>query len=63
MTNTQPISEFGGPDRFFVARVDGKETLFVVHAADHSICIASSQPVTVIEPAEKILDELVGLAA
>jgi hypothetical protein len=50
------------PDRFFVARIDGRQTVFVLHS-DHSVCIApTTQPVTV-EAAETILGELAGLAA
>jgi hypothetical protein len=60
---SQELQESRSPDRFFVGRVDGKRTVFTLHS-DHSICIASaSPPVTVLEPAEKILSELVGLAA
>jgi hypothetical protein len=49
-------------DRFFVARVDGQEKLFVLHA-DNTICITSaSQPVT-LESTEQLIGELRGLAA
>jgi hypothetical protein len=50
-------------DRFFVARIDGRQTMFVLHA-DHSICIASTtQPVTALKPVNEVLAELCGLAA
>lgn len=50
------------PDRFFVACIDGRSTMFVLHA-DHSVCIApATQPVTSVEPATTILAELAGLA-
>ena len=66
MTNTAellPIQESRRPDRFFIARRNGQETLFVLHS-DHTICIAStSQPVTALEPAHELLAELSGLAA
>jgi hypothetical protein len=45
-------------DRFFVARVDGQEKLFVLHP-DNSISIAA----VTIEPVETLLAELRGLAA
>jgi hypothetical protein len=53
-------TESRGPDRFFIARIDGRQTTFVLHA-DQSVCIARTQPVTV-EAAETILGELAGLA-
>jgi hypothetical protein len=61
--NAAPIQESRGPDRYFVACIDGRQTVFVLHA-DHSVCIApTTQPVTVVEPTETVLGELVGLAA
>jgi hypothetical protein len=50
-------------DRFFVARIDGCRTMFVLHA-DHSVCIVSTtQPVTLVESTDVVLDEMSGLAA
>jgi hypothetical protein len=52
------------PDRFFISRIDGKLTMFVLHA-DHSVCIApATQPVTsLVESAMVVLGEVSGLAA
>jgi hypothetical protein len=52
------------PDRFFVARIDGRETVFVLHS-DHTLCIApATQPVTsLVESAVVVLGEVSGLAA
>jgi len=59
--NTTPSAE--PLDRFFVARIDGKPVMFVLHA-DKSVCIAATtQPITSVEPAEMVLGELCGLAA
>ena len=43
-------------DRFVVVRIEGCQTMFVLHA-DHSICIASTlEPVTTaLEPANELL--------
>jgi hypothetical protein len=61
--NTTQIQESRGLDRFFVATVDGRQTMFVLHA-DKSVCIArATQPVTLVESTEMVLSELVGLAA
>jgi len=59
--NTTPNAE--SLDRFFVARIDGRQTMFVLHA-DKSVCIApTTQPITSVEPAEMVPGELCGLAA
>jgi hypothetical protein len=50
-------------DRFFVGNIDGRQTLFVLHAADHSISIALLPGPVTIEPADKLIAELSGLAA
>jgi hypothetical protein len=56
-------TESHGPDRFLFGYVDGRPTLFALHW-DHTICIAkASQPVTHVESAETIINELRGLAA
>jgi len=50
-------------DRFFVARIDGCQTMFVLHL-DHSVCIApTTQPVTLVESTDAVLSEMSGLAA
>jgi hypothetical protein len=59
-THTTPLPECR--DRFFVARTDGRQTMFVLHA-DHSVCIApATQPVTVVESTKMVLGEMSGLA-
>ena len=46
-----------------MARIDGRQTMFVLHA-DHSVCIApTTQPVTLVESTDVVLDEMSGLAA
>jgi hypothetical protein len=60
--NIQPITQSQARDRFFVARVDGQDTLFVLHA-DHSVRIAMMPGPVTIEPAEQLIAELSGLAA
>lgn len=58
-----PTTESLRQDRFFVARIDGCPTMFVLHA-DKSVCIApTTQPVALVEPAETVLAELSDLAA
>lgn len=60
--NVTPIQESSRPDRFFAACIDGRETMFVLHA-DHGVCIArATQPVALVEPSATILAELLGLA-
>ena len=53
-------------DRFFVARIDGRETMFVLRA-DHSVCIARAiqpdYPPRRIEPGATVFGEVYGLAA
>jgi hypothetical protein len=61
MMNTE-ATESRRHDRFFVAQVDGKETLFALHS-DHSICIAQTTQSVTLESAETLLAELRGLAA
>jgi hypothetical protein len=57
------VAESRRQDRFFVGRIDGHETMFVLHA-DHSVCIAlATQPVTLVESCEMVLAEVSGLAA
>jgi hypothetical protein len=49
MNQNQERQESAGQDRFFVARIDGRQTMFVLHA-DKSVCIApATQPVTLVE--------------
>ena len=61
--NVTPIQESSRPDRFFAACIDGRETMFVLHA-DHGVCIArATQPATVVESTETVLGEVSGLAA
>ena len=46
-----------------MARIDGRQTMFVLHA-DHCVCIApATQPVALVESADAVLGEVVGLAA
>ena len=62
--NSTQIPESRRPDRFFVARIDEKPTMFILHA-DHTLCIApATQPVTaLVESTDVVLGEVSGLAA
>jgi hypothetical protein len=62
MTNNEFMPTRESRDRFFVAKIDGQEKLFVLHS-DHSICIASVSGLVIVEVAEKVLSEFIGLAA
>jgi hypothetical protein len=65
MTNTAELlltQESRRPDRFFIARHNGQETLFVLHT-DHTLCIARTTQPVAIEAAETVMAELRGLAA
>jgi hypothetical protein len=49
--------------RFFVACIDGRQTMFVLHA-DKSVCIApTTQPVTFVESTDEVIAAFRDLAA
>jgi hypothetical protein len=48
-------------DRYFLARVDGRPTIFVLHG-DRSITVAPGPELGPIEPAEDVIGSLRGLA-
>jgi hypothetical protein len=55
--NTQS-QESGGRDRFFFGKIDGRDIMFV-QRADHSVCIASSQP-ELVQSMDEVLADLRG---
>jgi len=50
-----------GTDRYFLARIDNRPTLFALHA-DHSITVAAGPELGPIEPAEDVIADFRGLA-
>ena len=43
------------PDRFFVACIDGRQTMFVLHS-DHTLCIATATPpVMFVESTDEVI--------